>query len=413
MIAIHLVLTVLVPTIWIVDAANGPGTSFTDLPAAVAAAATGDTIIVRSGAYSAFNVAGKALTIRGAGASSTFVNLPSPPGSPSEQGLIDAVPAGAVFYVSGMVFAAPPATLPGAVACVRVAGSSTAVLADVAIVGGGSIGLFVHGGATVHASRCSMAGGIGGAGVQLGGGSKLAAEASIFAGGAGNPTVFNSNGGAGVYVQNGTATLARSSAFGGSALAFGGHGIIVGPGSGCRVAGTSADLLQGGSAASTLPGRAVSVDVAGNAIVHGNVTLLAGGPGSSITAGPVTIGAVPLPYLSITGTTTPAGELVAAQQVTLTFDGVIPSAPFACLVAVAPTFSTAFAPLALGELLVPFPAVIPFQDTLNAAGMFQLSATPAATIPALLDIPLYLQFGVVEASAGQVRLSNCHVRIFH
>ena len=120
MVAIHLVLTVLVPTIWIVDAANGPGTSFTDLPAAVAAASSGDTILVRAGSYSAFNVAGKALTIRGAGTTSTFVNLPAPPGSPSEQSVIDVVPAGAVFYVSGMAFAPAPATLPGAVACLRV-----------------------------------------------------------------------------------------------------------------------------------------------------------------------------------------------------------------------------------------------------------------------------------------------------
>jgi hypothetical protein len=411
MIAIHLVFTVLVPTIWIVDAANGPGTSFTDLPPAIAAAATGDTILVRAGSYSAFNVAGKALTIRGAGMSSTFVNLPSPPGSPSEQGLIDTVPAGAVFYVSGMVFAAPPATLPGAVACVRVGGSSTAVFADVAIVGAGSIGLFVHGGATVHASRCSMAGGLGGAGVQLVGGSKLAAEASIFAGGTGNFAAFNSNGGAGLHVQNGTATLARSSAFGGSALAFGGHGIIVGPASGLRVAGTSADVIQGGATASTLPGRAITADIAGSAIVHGNVTLLAGGPGNSVTAG-VTTGAVPLPYLAITGTTTPGGELLAAQPVTVTFDGAIASAPFACIVDLVPTFSTAFAPLALGELLVPFPAVIPFQGTLDSAGMFQLVVTPAAIVPGLLGIPLHLQFGVVDGVAGQVRLSNCHVRIF-
>src|SRR5215510_991412 len=55
----------LVPTIWIVDAANGPGTNFTSLPAAVAAAASGDTLIVRRGTYQPFQVSGKALTIRG------------------------------------------------------------------------------------------------------------------------------------------------------------------------------------------------------------------------------------------------------------------------------------------------------------------------------------------------------------
>lgn len=49
---------------WIVDLANGPGTHFTDLPPAVAAAADGDTIIVRAGSYSGFTT-GKALMVLG------------------------------------------------------------------------------------------------------------------------------------------------------------------------------------------------------------------------------------------------------------------------------------------------------------------------------------------------------------
>lgn len=48
----------------------GPGVDFTDLPAAVAAAADGDLILVEDGVYSPFTVAGKALAIVGeAGAS--------------------------------------------------------------------------------------------------------------------------------------------------------------------------------------------------------------------------------------------------------------------------------------------------------------------------------------------------------
>ena len=37
--------------VWIVDSNNGPGTDFTDIPPAVAAAAVGDTLSVRPGAY--------------------------------------------------------------------------------------------------------------------------------------------------------------------------------------------------------------------------------------------------------------------------------------------------------------------------------------------------------------------------
>ncbi len=50
--------------VWIVDAANGAGTNFTNLPPAIAAAADGDQIWVRPGSYSAVST-GKALTILG------------------------------------------------------------------------------------------------------------------------------------------------------------------------------------------------------------------------------------------------------------------------------------------------------------------------------------------------------------
>ncbi|MEZ5967131.1 MAG: hypothetical protein R3F56_25070 [Planctomycetota bacterium] len=53
---------------FVVDAANGPGTTFTDLPPAVAAATDGDQIVVRPGAYGSVST-GKALTILAEGSS--------------------------------------------------------------------------------------------------------------------------------------------------------------------------------------------------------------------------------------------------------------------------------------------------------------------------------------------------------
>jgi len=41
---------------WIVDQANGPGTNFTDIPPAIAAAVPGDVLIVRTGTYSPFTL---------------------------------------------------------------------------------------------------------------------------------------------------------------------------------------------------------------------------------------------------------------------------------------------------------------------------------------------------------------------
>jgi len=50
---------------FIVDAANGPGTNFTSIAAAVAAVPDGATLIVRPGTYSSFAIVGKGLTILG------------------------------------------------------------------------------------------------------------------------------------------------------------------------------------------------------------------------------------------------------------------------------------------------------------------------------------------------------------
>ena len=62
-----LAIGLLLQSTWLVDANNPPGTNFTDLPPAVAAAQSGDVIRVRAGSYSGFAVAGKSLTIRGDG----------------------------------------------------------------------------------------------------------------------------------------------------------------------------------------------------------------------------------------------------------------------------------------------------------------------------------------------------------
>ena len=58
----------------VVDDDGGPGVDFTDLPAAVAAAIDGDTVVVREGTYDSFIVSGKALLILGDGSGTTFVS---------------------------------------------------------------------------------------------------------------------------------------------------------------------------------------------------------------------------------------------------------------------------------------------------------------------------------------------------
>ena len=72
--------TAIAQTTWIVDAANGPGTDFTDLPTAVATVAPRDTLLVRAGTYAAV-VTDKPLRILGEGRPAVFgfavVGLPA------------------------------------------------------------------------------------------------------------------------------------------------------------------------------------------------------------------------------------------------------------------------------------------------------------------------------------------------
>ena len=212
----------------------------------------------------------------------------------------------------------------------------------------------------------------------------------------------------------GVATISRSSLYGASGPSGGSYGLgVAGPGF-VRVAGTAADVIQGAPALFGVPFQGIGIMVYPNAsvVVHGSVSILPSAPGQPLTSGNVITGANALPYLSITGTATPAGELLAAQPVTATFDGVIPFAPFACVVDLSPNFSTAFSAILEGELLVPPSAAIALEGTLDAAGMAQVVVTPAVSAPALTDVPIHLQFGVYDSVSGKIRTSNGLVRIF-
>lgn len=411
--------------IWIVDASNGPGTNFTDLPPAITAAANGDTILVRAGNYNAFLSTGKALTIRGAGAASTMI-VGTAPGSSITETKIDGVPAGMTFFMSGLKCAPVgggivPFPPPQGNAALHVLGPGTVVLTDVTIqgsafLGGGGAGLSV-GNAEVHLSRATVNGGNGGAGPGGHGVvvsyANLAVDGSTITGGSASlGTLYGPGSGMAV---SGVATLSRSSVFGGSGFYQGSSALQAGTGF-IRVAGTSADVIQGGPASLGVVSQGITffANPTGSIVVHGNVTVLPSSHGQPLAGGggSVTFGAVALPYLSLTGTATPAGELIASQPVTLTFDSVIPFAPFACVVDLSPSFSTAFSSLLVGELLVPLPTAIALEGTLDAAGMAQVAFTPAVSAPLLTDVPIYVQFGVLDAVAGKVRMSNGLVRIF-
>jgi hypothetical protein len=87
-------------TTWVVDDTPGPGVAFTSLPAAVAAAASGDTLLVAPGHYAPFHVSGKALTILGDGNVTTFID--GPPVAGPDYVNITAPPVGTTFRLSGV-----------------------------------------------------------------------------------------------------------------------------------------------------------------------------------------------------------------------------------------------------------------------------------------------------------------------
>jgi hypothetical protein len=219
---------IVVPSIWIVDAAAGPGKHFVDLPAAVAAAQSGDTLIVRPGFCAPFTVSGKALTIRGAGVllsggTTVQTGFFAPPGSGVT--VIDAVPAGQTFFLDGISFR-PGFSTQAYGEMLKISGAtSNVVLADCEVRGyvtNHGDGLAVDG-AAVHAVRSSFRGGAaasassggngyGGDGAEVRNGGVLTSDDCDFTGGiGGSPFFAGAIAGSGVRVTGGRAELRRSS----------------------------------------------------------------------------------------------------------------------------------------------------------------------------------------------------------
>jgi hypothetical protein len=413
-----LVACFLPPTIWIVDAASGPGTNFTDLPPAVAAAQDGDTILVRAGSYSATTITGKALVIRGSGAASTQV----------ASLVAGNVPASGHLLIAGM----------RASSGIGITGPARVVLLDCRAwgVSGQTAGsaLVVDGGALVHATRCELTGGnltsSGGSLVPAGHGawvttnSRLIATACTFRGGSASASTSSwpTSGGSGVLVFGADVELAASDCFGGDgnaanlSNAIGGSGVLVSNGNGgtARVVGPA--VLRGGVGHYFGPlagncGPAVRV-AAGSAVVHGGVTLLPAMAGATLVMGAVTMNPATMPRLTVQSTSLPSGETNALQPLTMTFDAQLPNAPYAFVVGFEPAFAAPFGPLVLGPLLVDLASAGLATGTLDAQGRFSFSLVPAGVLGSALGIPLFSQAAAFDAATLQFRASNVDERIF-
>ncbi len=407
----------LLPMTWIVDAAAGPGSHFTDLPAAIAAAADGDTILVRAGSYSTFAMTGRTLTIRGAGIGATIVNG-------SSHGVTQ-TPAGTVDVFSGM-------TIHGNLWANNAA---HVTLTDCEIVGinqafNGTNALIVSGFSEVFALRCRFVGGdaigppppppfggpmTGGNAITVQGGEFSAMDCDILGGsitgvfsGPGSRT-----GGSGLAVVDSsrarvadTRIIAGNSAPPGFLIGLGGDAIFVRNDSRLLISGGTADVITAGGA---FPGAAVRLTnerfyPVSEVTVHGPVPL------SGQVFGPVTLNAPAMPRLVFASTPLPSGETDSTQPVTIMCDGLAPSAPFAFLFGLTPSYTELGAPF-VGALLVDLPTAAFVAGQLDPAGQFQFGFVPLALFGGPVPFPFYMQFATFDPN-GDIRLSNLEARFY-
>jgi hypothetical protein len=408
--SLHVCLAVLMQSTWVVDASHRPGTGFPDLPAAVAAAGHGDTILVRArpnATYSGFHVHGKALTIRGESPLATRVAAHGAP-----EVTIEAVPEGSVFCLQGLHLALP----------LTVRGGDLVIM-DCSVSGGPA--LWVDR-ARAYAGRCQFLGGHQGLvhsglvareGVLLDAATLVCCDCTITGG---DDSSYWRNGpaygGVGLKAKASLAILFACSIVGGTGTTLQpphapihrGADAVELNASFARISGTKDDVVQAGRGA---PGRAVRAyhDKAG-AVVHGPVSLLPSSPEYPPTLGPVELFAPPLPRLSVSGRSAPSGELVAGHALTVTLVGALPRAPVLLGYGRFPAPPPAVTPLTLGEVALPitrfaFPAV------LDDGGKLVL-VFPGSVTPALLGIPVFGQAAMLDLATGQFRLSNVALHLF-
>jgi len=440
---------------WIVDDTPGPGVHFTSLPAAVNAAASGDTLLIAPGSYQPFHAMNKTLTILGSGSLATIIDGPPIIGMILDYLTITAPPAGATFRLSGVairkdlvtstVSGSPIFTTRLAIVAAGPAGpvELTDVICEPATATGtsGGIGLKVTG-IAVYASRCVFRGGwfqntgglnhAGADGAIVNVGGLFVADSCVLGGGSPNllqvqPQIVLATGGHALSVIDSTAHLTRTDLTGGAAMApagfsntQGGAGLRVQGSSNVRGYGSAANSISGGAAGNAVNsfgGAGINAASPATVALSGPIAL-AGGAGLGLgISGPPTagtgqiqLGLSPRPVVSLTGSAPSGGDLDATQLVTL---GI--AAP-----ALGPQLFVLFVDLDPGYFALPGLSAEPFMLTgsaallvvglLDAAGQFAVSFVPAAQTPEWTNLPLHLQAFAFDPAAGAWLGSNAEIR---
>jgi hypothetical protein len=386
----------LLPTIWVVDAQMGPGAHFANLPAAIAAAANGDTILVRAGDYAPFSIQGKFVTIRGEGSTKTrILGLPSGPAARVD------LPGG-MTVISGLRIEGGIPSLQLQNAAVELLDCEVAGHSGFGEVGAAVVLLNTH----CIASRCTFQGGAAlGSAVSASGvtgqvNSTFLADQCFMRGGdvvgPGSPIQLA---GFGVWCL-GRMRLDGCRVRGGATSSGGGLGIGVGLGSTLRIVGDVTSYVAAGFGAGQT-GMALQ-NLSGTAFQNGPITLV-GSVSGTLMPGPS------LPRLRVVGTARADGTLDALQSVQVTLDGLEPNG-FGFVAFGDPVFAAPAPPFA-SELLVGGAGAAVFVTALDATGRAQFAYTPALIGGPLVGVPVHLQGGAWSPVLGSVLTSNLAVHI--
>jgi hypothetical protein len=416
--AASFVTCLLSPTTWIVDVNLGPGAHFPDIQLAINAAASGDTILVRPGAYGAASIAGKTLAIRGAGIGATSVASLYVAGTAGETVFTG-------FRIDGPMFTGNPVFVASAhVVLVQCRIEASHAINSTAAVAVGPGGVLVATDTVVLAAPAAIGVVPAPFGVQvLAGGTFLATSCTIEGGRAVATGTLAGAGGAAISTA-GDVVLHRTSCRGGdcplptaTAANRAGDAFVVQAGGTARVAGDAATTLQGGVARNGAGlavvancGRIVSGIAGTQLTVHGAVQLLPAVTGAPLASGSALVAAAALPWLSVQGPQFASGEQDAAQPAVLQYDGLLANAPHFLAIGFAST-RTPMPPL-LGDLLVDLNVAGLMFGTLDGAGHFAVPFVPVALLGGVLGVPLFAQCGTLDVAAGNVRTSNLDVRVY-
>lgn len=394
---------------WVVDAAGGPGSHFTSLVAAEAAAADGDTLLVRPGTYQGFETS-KGLTVLGERLQFSGTRI-TPPSGARHTVRVHNLPAGQSFRMAACdVRRTMGGGLPGAYgSAVRVEHCLGSVLLDDVLIEGfatdSSAGLSAAQAAHLQITGCEIEGL---PAYTDRGGSSCTVVASTLTGmsaitGLGGFPLSSAAPGVDIANFDGPSTmrLVRSTVRGGdgvmtSILAYGGapavllHGTLIVSGD------ASTQLVAGNSPAAGMPVDCVAtglLSVSGIASVDPAVSVLGSGGGAPFSAG-ITATRPHVPWLVASGEG-PGGQVAYTL-------GTTPNNPVSVILSLpALPIPTPFGDFELNSLAI-FPL---YSGTQPATGLQSQSLTVPQD-PGLLGSAFAVQAAVFDLATNALSLTN-------